>query len=155
MSRMTNIFCLLFFVSCVANRNYSHKKECGLGFFLVQKEMGKDDVLVFTINNSNTTNVELSDPKCLSNTFLELRDSSNKIIPGVFIKPIYQCGQVFNKIDAGKSLQFSYPISLKKMSKMNPNHTYLMKASYHGLVKKNGEKFYCDLIFEEPIFIKD
>ena len=74
----------------MANRNYSHKKECCLGFFVIQKEIGKDDVLVFTINNSNATNVELSDPECLSNTFLELRDSSNKIIPGAFIKPIYQ-----------------------------------------------------------------
>lgn len=152
---MTNIFCLLFFVSCMANRNYSHKKECCLGFFVIQKEIGKDDVLVFTINNSNATNVELSDPECLSNTFLELRDSSNKIIPGAFIKPIYQCGQVFNEIDAGKSFQFLYPISLNKMFKINPGHTYLLKASYHGLVKKNSEKFYCDLIFQGAIFIKD
>jgi hypothetical protein len=118
--------------------------NCGLLLSMNSTEISATDSITLRLINDNLFDVEVSDPSCPSNTFLELYDNMNKRVISLMIyKADPSCKENFFEIKSNQALQFHYPYSLYKLFQVKEGFSYLLKVRFEGVVIRDNKKFIC------------
>jgi hypothetical protein len=130
---------------------------CELRIDLIKSKLGLNDSLSFSISNPGDSDIKLSEPSCLVNTYVDIYDEANRDVTRLLVyKADFRCRQKFITIPAKSSFNFTYPLLLSKQFNISANHNYMVKLKYEGEVISGGRTNRCNnLILSQVISITD